>query len=73
MGTGIYDAFAIAGAKTKIAAICFALAKLFFFLTIMSAFVSINVAVVNLVMYAGLVIASAILCVMELMEKNKDE
>ena len=68
MGTGIYDLFATAGIKTKIAAICFALAKLFFFLTIMSTFVSMNIAVVNLIMYVGLVIASAVLCIMELVD-----
>jgi hypothetical protein len=66
--TGIIDEFATAGKKTKIAAICFVLAKLFFFLTIVSAFVNINIAIVNLVMYVGLIITSATLCIMELME-----
>ncbi len=73
MGTEIYDVFADASTKTKIAAICFVLAKMFFFLTVTSAFVSIAIAKLNLFIYAGLVFASAILCVLELMEKKKDE
>ena len=73
MGTEIYDVFADASTKTKIAAICFVLAKMFFFLTVTSAFVSIAIAKLNLFMYAALVFTSAILCVLELMEKNKDE
>ena len=70
MGAGIIDVFATAGTKTKIAAICFATAKLFFFLTIFSVFVNITVVIINLVMYASFVIASAILCILELLETN---
>ena len=50
MGTEIYDVFAGANIKTKVAAICFVLAKMFFFLTITTAFVSITIAKVNLFM-----------------------
>jgi len=70
LGAGIIDVFAHAGTKTKIAAICFALAKLFFFLTIFSAFVNITLAIINLILYVGLVITSAALCISELIEKQ---
>lgn len=71
MEVGIIDVLALSGTKTKIAAICFAMAKLFFFLTIFSAFVNITVVIINLVMYASFVIASAILCILELLETNR--
>ena len=73
METGIYDVLAEANTKTKIAAICFVLAKVFFFLTVTSVFVNIMVAKVNLVLYAFFVLVSALLCILELLEKNKDE
>ncbi len=73
MSADVFNAFTDAHTKTKIAAICFVLAKLFFFLTILSAFVNITVAIMNLVIYGSLVTVSASLCVSELMEKKKIE
>ena len=71
MSDDMFSTFSEAAAKTKIAAVCFGLAKLFFFLTIFSAFVNITVAIINLVMYSSFVIASAILCILELLETNR--
>ena len=73
MGAGIIDVFAEANTKTKMAAICFVLAKVFFFLTVTSVFVNILIAKINLALYAFFVLISALLCILELLEKNKDE
>jgi hypothetical protein len=73
MSDDMFSAFSEAAAKTKIAAVCFGLAKLFFFLTIFSAFVNMMVAIINLTVYVGLVATSASLCISELMEKRKIE
>jgi hypothetical protein len=70
---GVFDAFATASAKTKIAAISFVLAKMFFLLTIASVFISISVAIINLIIYAGLVATSIALCIMDMLEKNKNK
>ena len=73
MSADVFNAFTDAQTKTNIAAICFVLAQLFFFLTILSAFVNMTVAIMNLVIYGSLVTVSASLCVSELMEKKKIE
>lgn len=70
MRTTIFDVFIETSTKTKIATACFILAKLFFFLTILSIFASMTVAIFNLIIYVSLIIASASLCIIELIEKQ---
>lgn len=57
------DLYNVATKKTKIAAVLFVFAKLFFLLTCLSLFIGGPVLYLNLAVYISLVISAAALCI----------